>query len=184
MAENPRIKPIEKTTKRSWDEWLKFMDKIGAKDLTHKEIAVKVYYELENKIENWGWWTQSITTAYEQYIGRRIPGQRPDGTFQTSVSKSTKFDMKELMSKWKEFAATDKEILKLIKDPPKVGGTENRLSWRAKAKDGTTINILSEPKSNGTAALVVQHIGLESVELNDKAKKMWVTILERFFISF
>lgn len=180
MATNPRIKPIEQATKRSWEDWMKFMDKIGAKDLSHKEIAVKVYYQLENKLENWGWWTQSVTTAYEQYIGRRIPGQRPDGTFQTSVSKATKLSMKDLMDKWVEFAKTDKYIKSLKVGDIKVGGTENRLSWRTKAADGTVINILSEPKANGTASIVVQHMGHQTLELNDEAKANWTEVLKRF----
>jgi hypothetical protein len=50
---------------------------------------LKVYRELEGTIEQLGWWTQAVTMAYEQYIGRPVPGQRPDGTFQKSVSKST-----------------------------------------------------------------------------------------------
>jgi hypothetical protein len=107
MATNPRIKPVERATNRTWDEWLRFMDAIDARNLDHKEIALKVYEELDGTIEQLGWWTQAVTVAYEQYIGRRIPGQRPDGTFQTSVSRSTTLGMEELMEKWTKFAAED-----------------------------------------------------------------------------
>jgi hypothetical protein len=31
MATNPRIKPVERATNRPWDEWLRFMDGIGAR---------------------------------------------------------------------------------------------------------------------------------------------------------
>ena len=83
------------------------MDRIAAKDLDHKAIALNVYEELDGTIDQLGWWTQAVTVAYEQYIGRRIPGQRPDGTFQTSVSRSTTFGMDELMTRWQKFAAND-----------------------------------------------------------------------------
>jgi hypothetical protein len=97
MATNARIKPVERATNRSWDAWLQFMDAIDARNLDHQQIALKVYEELDGTIEPLGWWTQAVTVAYEQYIGRRIPGQRPDGTFQTTVSRSTTLGMEELM---------------------------------------------------------------------------------------
>ena len=66
---------------------------VGARDLTHHEIATNVLELLDGTIDNPAWWAQSIAVTYEQAIGRRIPGQRPDGTFQMSVSKATSLDM-------------------------------------------------------------------------------------------
>ena len=74
---NPRIEPVERATQRTWDEWLRFMDAHDARNLDHKQIAVKVYEEFDGTIESRGWWTEAMTVAYEQYIGRRVPGQRP-----------------------------------------------------------------------------------------------------------
>lgn len=184
MAENARIKPVERATNRKWDEWLTFMESIDAKSLDHHAIAVKVFEELEGKIDNLGWWTQAVTVAYEQYIGRRIPGQRPDGTFQTQQSKSTKLSMKELMDKWVAFAKKDKDVLDIIEGDLKVSGTENRITWRTKAKDGSAVQITSEPnKKNGTASLVVTQMGLETYELNVEAKERWAAIVKRFLSS-
>lgn len=180
MPTNPRIKPIEQATNKTWDEWLKFMDHIGATKLNHHEIATQVLYELMGKLDNPGWWAQGVTVAYEQYIGRRIPGQRPDGTFQTSVSKATKLGMKALMDKWTDFATTDKEVLGIVAGEVRVGGTENRLTWRTKAADTSTIMVISEPKANGTASIVVQLIGLQTQELNVEAKERWSAIVDRF----
>src|SRR5215468_4941239 len=100
------------------------MEGIGAKKLSHHEIATKVLEELDGKVENLGWWAQSVTVAYEQFTGHRIPGQRPDGTFQTSVSKATKLDMKDLMDKWVVFAAEDNDVLATMAGDAKVSGTE------------------------------------------------------------
>lgn len=182
MATDSKIQAIERATGRSWDEWLKFMDKIGAEDLNHHEIATQVLYQLVGKIENPGWWTQATTVAYEQYIGRRIPGQRPDGTFQTSVSKATKLGMKDLMDKWIDFAAKDKEVLGLIASDPRSSGTENRITWRTKAKDGSGIMVISEPKGE-TASIVVQLTGLKTLELNTEAKETWVLVVKRFLAN-
>ena len=180
MATNSRIKPVERATNRTWDEWLAFMEKVDAKSLDHHQIAIKVYEELDGTIDNLGWWTQAVTVAYEQYIGRRIPGQRPDGTFQTSVSKSTKLGMDDLIKKWADYAAEDKAVLDLAGDDIRVGGTDRRKTWRTKAADGSTIMVISEPKPNGTASIVVQHMGLLTLELNNEAKSEWTVILGRF----
>lgn len=181
MATNSRIKPVERATNRSWDEWLAFMDSIDAKSLDHHHIALKVHEELCGKIDQLGWWTQAVTVAYEQFIGRRIPGQRPDGTFQTSVSKTTKLGMQELMDRWVEFAAGDQEVQGLIEAGTlKVSGTDRRITWRTKAADGSFIIITSEPKPNGTATIVAGQQGLATHELNLEAKEKWNGILLRF----
>ncbi|WP_433378933.1 hypothetical protein ACQPZX_12585 [Actinoplanes sp. CA-142083] len=178
---NSRIGPVERATKRSWDEWLAFMERAGASELDHKAIAVKVFYELEGTgIEPLGWWTQAVTTAYEQYIGRRIPGQRPDGTFQMSVSRSTKLGMPELMEAWVAFAPADEFVAGAIEGEPKVSGTERRITWRVKGAGGSQIIVTSEPKPNGTASLIAAQLGLPSPELNDEARASWTEAVARF----
>jgi hypothetical protein len=180
MATNPRIKPVERATNRTWDEWLRFMDAIDARNLDHKEIALRVYAELDGTIEQLGWWTQAVTVAYEQYIGRRIPGQRPDGTFQTSVSRSTALGMETLMEKWTKFAAEDETVQGIIGGDLRVSGTDRRITWRTKARDGSSVIVTSEPKKNGTASIVATQIGLPTLESNDEARERWASIVERF----
>ncbi len=180
MATNPRIKPVERATNRSWEEWLEFMDAIDAHNLDHKQIALKVYEELDGTIEQLGWWTQAVTVAYEQYIGRRIPGQRPDGTFQTSVSRSTSLGMEELMKSWTDFAAEDEVVQSLVAGTPKVGGTDRRITWRTKAGDGSSVIVTSEPKKDGTASLVATQIGVPTLDANDEARQRWGAVVERF----
>ena len=181
MATNPRIAPIERATGRSWDEWLRFMDGIGAPDLDHQAIARKVHAELDGTMEQAGWWTQSVTVAYEQHIGRRIPGQRSDGTFQLSVSRSTPHGMDELMEKWRGFAAQDETVRDIVVDAdPKVSGTDRRITWRTRARDGSSVVVTSEPKPTGTASIVATQIGLQTLELNDEARERWTAVVTRF----
>ena len=183
MATNSRIKPVERATRRTWDEWLRFMETIDAKNLDHKQIALKVYEELDGTIERLGWWTQAVTVAYEQYIGRRIPGQRPDGTFQTSVSKATTLGMEELMEEWTRFAAQDESVQGIVGGDVRVSGTDRRITWRAKAEDGSSVIVTSEPKKNGTASIVATQIGLPTLESNDQARDRWASVVERFLAT-
>ena len=181
LTRNARIQPVERATHRAWDQWLQFMDAIDAQHLDHKQIALKVYEELDGTIEQLGWWTQAVTVAYEQYIGRRVPGQRPDGTFQTSVSKATALGMEELMERWQGFAAADDTVQDIVvAGDLRVSGTERRITWRTRAKDGSSIIVTSEPKRNETASLVATQIGLKTLELNDEARQRWTSIVQRF----
>ncbi|MBB3083094.1 hypothetical protein [Geodermatophilus sabuli] len=180
MTTNPRIGPVERATGRTWADWMRFMDGIGARDLDHKAIALRVYEELEGTVEQPGWWAQSVTVAYEQHIGRRIPGQRSDGTFQTSVSRSTSFGMQELMDRWQEFATGDEAVQGIVDGDLRVSGTERRITWRTKAADGSSVVVTSEPKKNGTASLVVTQVGLQTLESNDEARERWASIVSRF----
>lgn len=180
MTTNPRAAPIERATNRSWDEWLTFMDGVGAKNLSHKDIAQKVYEELDGTMESAGWWAQSVTVAYQHHIGRRISGQRSDGTFQLSVSRSTTLGLEELMARWSEFASASESVKELLAEPPRISGTDRRITWRAKAADGSSIVVTSESKKNGSASVVAMQMGLPTPEANDAAREHWVGLLADF----
>ena len=181
MATNSRIEAVERATGRSWDDWLAYFDTIGATKLSHHEIATALISELDGKVDNLGWWAQATAVAYEQHVGRRVSGQRPDGTFQTSVSRSTPLSMNALMQAWTDFAAADQAVLERIVGEVRVSGTQNRITWRAKARDAESIIVISEPKKDGTAALVVQVLGTPTLEANVEAKDAWAEITTRFF---
>ncbi|MCP2265775.1 hypothetical protein APR03_003133 [Promicromonospora thailandica] len=184
MVTNSRIPAVERATGRGWEEWLAFFGRIGAADLSHHEIATAVLGELDGTgLENPAWWAQSAAVAYEQHIGRRIPGQRPDGTFQTSVSKATSLPMAALMDAWTAFAAADDDVRGLVSADPRVSGTDKRITWRAKGHDGESVVVISEPKKDGAASLVVQHLGAATPERNDEARELWRAVVARFVLG-
>ncbi|MGB7447889.1 MAG: hypothetical protein WA892_02060 [Ornithinimicrobium sp.] len=176
----PRIQAIEKATERSWTDWLAYMDRVGAENLDHHAIATHLLTELDGIVDNLGWYAQAIAVAYEQHIGRRVPGQQPDGNFRMSVSRSTAHQMADLMSKWLTFAATDPDVRRLTCVEPRVSGTDHRMTWRTKGHHGSNITVISEPKKNGTAALVVQHGGLPSPAISADTRLTWTAVLDRF----
>lgn len=180
MAKPANIEAIERATGRTWEYWLEVMDRIGARDMGHKDLAIKVQAELEDDLDNPGWWAQSVTVAYEQHVGRRAPGQAQDGTFQTSVSKSTPLGMEELMDRWIAFAAQDDEVLALISGEPRVSATTKRSNWRVKGSDGSGIQITSEPRKTGTASVIATLSGMQTFELSQEARATWTGIMERF----
>lgn len=190
MAKPPEAKlkpinlgPIERATDRPWTQWLEFMESIGARDLNHTQIAQKVLAELETfdpPLDNPAWWSQGITVAYEQHSGRRLPGQQADGTFQMSVSKTTKLDLQEAMDRWVEFAASDPEVVAMTASEPRVSGTDKRKTWRAKASNVGNLMFTSELRPTGKTAVLAQQMKLPSQEENEQAKVFWAAVMERF----
>jgi hypothetical protein len=180
VSTKSKIEAIERATGRSWSDWLDYFERIGAADLDHHAIATQLLHELEGMVDNLGWWAQSTAVAYEHHIGRRIPGQQPDGTFRLSVSRSTDLSMQALMETWSQFAARDASVVAMIAAEPRVSGTDNRITWRVKGEGDSAITVISEPKAGGTASLVVQHGGLPSPEASAETKSAWLTIVNRF----
>ena len=87
-----KLENFARTTGRSWEKWLEFLNEIGAGELTHTEIAQRIH----DTGDATGWWSQSIALAYEQHIGRRVPGQVREGEYVVSAeSASTLIDVTE-----------------------------------------------------------------------------------------
>lgn len=75
---------VRKATGKDWAQWKSLLDDWGAAKKAHKEIAA--YLVSDHGIEDW--WAQGVTVGYERAIGRRTTGQRNDGTYSASASKT------------------------------------------------------------------------------------------------
>lgn len=63
---------VKKATGKTWDEWIKLLNKLGAKDMPHKDIASLIQEKsfikkskswLAHRSFNVGWWAQSIVAG-------------------------------------------------------------------------------------------------------------------------
>src|SRR4029079_17290323 len=87
---------MEATTGCGWEKWVYVLDKWGAIDKTHTEIATHVHKKY--KID--GWWAQCVTVGYERIRGLRARGQRRDGRWEASKSKTYAVPVAELFDAW------------------------------------------------------------------------------------
>jgi hypothetical protein len=176
MTKPSNVESIEKGTGRLWQEWAAFLEGIKARDLTHREIADKVYEKLGDSVENAGWWAQNITVAYEQHIGRRAPGQRSDGTFEPAVSRTFEGSTKEAMDAWLKYASGKPGFngVKLA-DKVSMSHSANRHHWGSNLADGTRVNVDTDNygKSEGKSGLTITHIRITSAEEAEKWKSYW-----------
>src|ERR1700752_4374658 len=58
---------VLRATGKAWDEWLKLLDRAGAKKMPHKDIALM----LSRQFKVPDWWSQMVTVGYEQARGLR-----------------------------------------------------------------------------------------------------------------
>jgi len=83
---------VREATGRGWDEWRELIDRWPGHADGH--AAVATYLTEELGIE--GWWAQSVTVGWERITGRRLPQQRPDGSFSASRSRMLRVDAERL----------------------------------------------------------------------------------------
>ena len=75
---------VRAATGRDRAEWFALLDEAGAATWTHQEVAG--WLAREHGVDTWS--AQGITVGFEQARGIRRPGQRQDGTFEASVSRT------------------------------------------------------------------------------------------------
>ena len=76
---------VAAATGRNWDEWIAFLDGLGAAEMDHKGIVALAAGP--GGLSN-GWWQQSVTVGYEQARGLRVVGQTSGADFQIGVQKT------------------------------------------------------------------------------------------------
>ncbi len=74
---------LVKRTGHPWEHWYRLLDAWGGADKPHPAIAR--FLNEEHGVD--GWWSQELTVRFEMAVGRRVPGQRPDG-FEATASKT------------------------------------------------------------------------------------------------
>jgi uncharacterized protein YndB with AHSA1/START domain len=74
---------VREATGKKWEQWFSILDRWGAREKKHSEIARFLVEEHDVP----GWWAQSVTVAYERARGMRLKHERPDG-FSVSASKT------------------------------------------------------------------------------------------------
>lgn len=184
------IAAIEKATGQPWAEWVKFFESIGAKDLDHHDIVLHVYDYMEQLPGGpaksgkqpggqspSGWWSQNVTVAYEQHIGRRVPGQDHKGEFSVAVSKTLPGNMDQALETWLAYVQDITEFDDSAITPVKVSKTDKWRHWRTSLSDGTKLVVSIFEKSPGKSSLTVTHEKLKNAEHIEQKRTFWKQFL-------
>ncbi|WP_159613542.1 hypothetical protein [Glutamicibacter sp. JC586] len=133
---------IANATGITWDRWSTTLKDAKASEMTHKQIADLAFSHMPDSLQNPGWWAQSVAVAFEQEIGRRLPGQAQDGTFQGSVSTTTNDDLDAALAKWIACVENLESFNgQRLDAPARTSGSERWRYWRASFNDETKTQV-------------------------------------------
>lgn len=179
MTKPANIPAIERATDRSWPAWLTFFAGIEAERLTHAEIVARVVDEISDRVErSHGWWAQGITIAYEQHLGRRVPGQGTDGEFRAGATKTFPGELDEARAAWLAVVDGRSAFDGVERDGEATESTTpKRQYWRCGLTDGSRVTVAFEPGSPGKSRIAVEHTKLDSAEAIDGWKTFWKGLL-------
>jgi hypothetical protein len=161
---------IKKATGCDWDKWVFCLDYVGAQDWSHRAIADYVHHTY--KVTDW--WTQTVTVGYERIKGLRAIGQRRDGGYEATKSKTISASAAAVFR-----AFTHKRLLKQWLPGVSVTvrkATPNR-SVRMNWDDGTAVEVWITSKGRKASAAVT-HRKLAGKEDADRRKAYWTAKLD------
>jgi uncharacterized protein YndB with AHSA1/START domain len=161
---------IEAKTGRSWANWIQLLDQANAHEWRHREIATFVYDSGGVS----GWWSQTVAVGYERIKGKRVIGQRYDGAFEASKSRTfpvpvarlyRQFSDKRARAKW--LPGVDLTVRTAQKD------RSMRITW----PDATSVQLFFEAKGKAKTTVHVAHGKLADKSAVERSKAFWT---ERF----
>ena len=156
---------IQSNTGHTWEEWVRLLDADGAAEMAHPEIAKLV----RDKYAVPAWWTQAVTVGYERIKGLRARGQRRDGTYEASKSRTFNVPVSVLYDAWADPAirrrwldATDVQVRTATRP------RSMRIRWT----DGSALAISFTAKGR-KSVVSVQHSRLRDRATADRLRQYW-----------
>ena len=162
---------VKEKTGRDWAEWVRTLDRHNAAELPHREIAVLVSgtYKVRD------WWSQTVTVGYERIKGLRVRGQRRNGTFEMSKSRTFNVPVVTLFDAWVDPNARRRW---LREDNVKVRTATKPKSIRLGWTDGSIIAVGFTAKSPAKSAVALAHVKLPDRATANRLKQYWTERLD------
>jgi len=164
---------VQAKTGKTWDEWFKILDREGAQQWSHKEIAAYLY----DKCGCPSWWSQMVTVGYEQERGLRVKHQLCSGEFSASASKTIATPLSVLYKNWNDEELRTKWLPKSEKITVRKANLNKsmRFTWT----DGTSVEVNFWNKGPGKSQAAVQHRKLEGPKEVAQFKNYWTKALTK-----
>ncbi len=157
---------IKAKTGCNWERWVKALDRWGADKKPHREIVSMV--AKSRKID--GWWAQTVTVGYERIKGLRARGQRRDGTYEATKSRTFDVPVTTLYDAWADKNVRDRW---LRDNDVKVRTATAPKSIRLGLADGSILAVGFLPKGKTKSAVAVTQNKLPDNETANRLKQYW-----------
>lgn len=157
---------IEGKTGCTWERWVPLLDRLGAAEMRHSEIAMLV----NRKFKVGDWWSQTVAVGYERIKGRRAIGQRIDGRYEAGKTRTFAVPVTTLFEAW---ANTRRRNRWLADAPVTVRSAAAPKSMRLWWNDGTIVAVWFTPKGPGKSSVAVAHTKLPDKATADRLRQYW-----------
>jgi len=162
---------VQAKTGRTWAGWVTALDKAGAAEMSHRDIARHIH---DSYPDVPGWWAQMVTVGYERIRGRAV-GQRSDGAYAATKSRTFPVDVATLYAMFHVARRRNAWLPKAVK---RVRAAIAKKSLRFDWHDGTQVNLWFEAKGPAKATVSIEHAKLTSKADIAKAKALWADSLD------
>jgi uncharacterized protein YndB with AHSA1/START domain len=164
---------MRSNTGRPWTEWIEILDAWGAADRPHRDIAR--WLNRERGVD--GWWSQQITVGYEIAIGRRVVGQRSDGRFSATATRTMAAPAEEVMDAVLDEARRGEWLPNApLRPRPSKAERTARFDW----EDGASrVVFWFEALGDAKSRVAMEHERLPDKAKTDEMKAYWRAALAR-----
>lgn len=168
---------VMRATGRTWEEWLKLLDRAGARKMSHKDIALM----LSRKFSVPNWWSQMVTVGYEQARGLRKVHQQPAG-FAANASRTMRAALDHLFHAWHDPQVRSRWLPDApIEVKRATPGKSMRIKW---TENGSNVDVGFTAKGPGKSLVAISHGKLSSPAEVARQKAFWKDALSRLEAMF
>jgi len=155
---------VRKQTGRTWADWVAVLDGERAAQKPHGEIA-----KIVSSLGTPDWWSQMVTVGYERIRRLREKGQRRDGGYEASKSRTYNVPVATL---FKAFRSTRRRNQWLpVKAVVRSSAPHKRV--RLEWADKTVVQVGFLDKGRSKSAVAIQHQKLRDKAAAVAMKKSW-----------
>jgi hypothetical protein len=162
---------VKAPTGKDWSGWFKALDKAGAAQLSHHEIAQL----LARRHHVPSWWSQMVTVEYERARGLRARHQTPDG-FSVAISRTLGARLSQLYAATARTGTRRKWFPAGAFEPSSQ--TRNKY-FRGRWKQGARLEIGFYARGTGKSQIAVQVSRLANKSDVEPVRRSWKAALTR-----
>lgn len=164
---------VKRATGKVWADWFRILDRVGAKRLTHTQIAA----HLHEKEQVPGWWCQMVAVRYEQERGLREELQTCRGDYAASGSRTLDATVAQVFRALSDPAERERWCPDAPLEVTKATAPKSvRAKWIGTDQ---RVAFYLFPQGPGKARVSVDHMGLASAKDAIRLKAWWGERLDR-----
>ena len=150
----------------TWERWAWALDRVGAHAWPHRTIArhIQETYRLPS------WWSQTVTVGYERIKGLRVIGQRRDGGFVATKTRTFAVPVARLYRAFRDGRARPCWLTGIT---PTIRTASPSRSIRMTWPDGGSVEAMFFSRGPSRSQVQIEHGRFDDRAAAQAAKRMW-----------